>query len=163
MSRRRALAAAIGAAFATATGSLALAAKGKRRRGGSGDGSADSGGLPGTMVGGIWDETIDICHFDPESELGYEIIPIPTPQVPDYLNLGDTLYIDCCVSSDCVALPCNNPTHCAEGACFYEVTEGAACALEDGTIGACNGKGTCVPVAPPEVAAPTMDAAVPTA
>jgi hypothetical protein len=98
---------------------------------------------PGTLAGGIWDETIEICHFNAETG-AYEVIPVPTPTVPEYLNAGDTLYIDCCITAECGALPCLTPSACIEGACAYDPVPGASCALEDGTTGVCDDDGDCV-------------------
>jgi hypothetical protein len=149
-SRRSVFGAAMAAAVAAATGSTAFALKGKRKRGRADD-AIETPDLPGALTGGIWDETINICHFDFETG-EVSVIAIPTPTVPDYLNQGDTLYIDCCVDTDCGPLPCFTPSHCAEGACFYDVTHGASCAVGDGTLGTCNGRGACVPtVTTPEV------------
>ena len=98
---------------------------------------------PGTLAGGIWDETIEICHYNAETGR-YDVMAVSTVLVPNYLNAGDTLYIDCCTDAECVALPCLQPTSCVQGACAYDVAEGAACALGDGSTGYCNSNAECV-------------------
>jgi hypothetical protein len=98
---------------------------------------------PGTLSGGIWDETIEICHYNAETGR-YDVMAVSTVLVPNYLNAGDTLYIDCCTDAECVALPCLEPTSCVQGACAYDVVEGAACALGDGSTGYCNSNAECV-------------------
>ena len=98
---------------------------------------------PGTLAGGIWDETIDICHYNAETG-GYDVTAVSTVLVPNYLNAGDTLYIDCCTDAECGPLPCLEPTSCVQGACAYDVVEGAACALSDGSTGYCNSDAECV-------------------
>jgi hypothetical protein len=98
---------------------------------------------PGALAGGIWDETIDICHYNAETG-GYDITAVSTVLVPNYLNAGDTLYIDCCTDAECGPLPCLAPTNCVQGACAYDVVEGAACALSDGSTGYCNSDAECV-------------------
>ncbi|MDQ2655612.1 MAG: hypothetical protein M3Z20_21505, partial [Chloroflexota bacterium] len=59
---------------------------------------------PGTLAGGIWDETIEICHYNAETG-GYDVTAVSTVLVPNYLNAGDTLYIDCCTDAECGPLP----------------------------------------------------------
>ena len=98
---------------------------------------------PGTLTGGIWDETIEICHYNAETG-GYDVTAVSTVLVPNYLNAGDTLYIDCCTDAECGPLPCLAPTNCVQGACAYDVVEGAACALSDGSTGYCNSDAECV-------------------
>ena len=98
---------------------------------------------PGTLTGGIWDETIDICHYNAETG-GFDITSVSTVLVPNYLNAGDTLYIDCCTDAECGPLPCLAPTNCVQGACAYDVDEGSACALSDGSTGYCNSDAECV-------------------
>jgi hypothetical protein len=98
---------------------------------------------PGALAGGIWDETIDICHYNAETG-GYDVTAVSTVLVPNYLNAGDTLYIDCCTDAECGPLPCLAPTNCVQGACAYDVVEGAACALSDGSTGYCNSDAECV-------------------
>jgi hypothetical protein len=146
-SRRTALGGLLGGALALALGGNAASAiKRRRRRGRRGnDGveTTESALPPGTLAGGVWDETLQICHFDPESGK-VKVIAVSTPSVPQYLNAGDTLFIDCCVDDECVALPCLTPTGCIQGACAYDKTEGAACALTDGTTGYCNSDAKCV-------------------
>ena len=79
---------------------------------------------PGTLSGGIWDETIDICHYNAETG-GYDVTSVSTVLVPNYLNAGDTLYIDCCTDAECGPLPCLAPTNCVQGACAYDVKQKA--------------------------------------
>ncbi len=98
---------------------------------------------PGTLAGGIWDETIEICHYNAETG-GYDVTAVSTVLVPNYLNAGDTLYIDCCTDAECGPLPCLEPTSCVQGACAYDVVEGAACALSNGSTGYCNSDAECV-------------------
>lgn len=98
---------------------------------------------PGTLTGGIWDETIEICHYNAETG-GYDVTAVSTVLVPNYLNAGDTLYIDCCTDAECGPLPCLEPTSCVQGACAYDVVSGAACALTDGSTGYCNSDAECV-------------------
>lgn len=98
---------------------------------------------PGTLAGGIWDETIEICHYNAETG-GYDVTAVSTVLVPNYLNAGDTLYIDCCTDAECGPLPCLEPTSCVQGACAYDVVEGAACALSNGSTGYCNSDAACV-------------------
>lgn len=98
---------------------------------------------PGTLAGGIWDETIEICHYNAETG-GYDVTAVSTVLVPNYLNAGDTLYIDCCTDAECGPLPCLEPTSCVQGACAYDVVEGAACALSTGATGYCNSDAECV-------------------
>ncbi|MCA9864511.1 MAG: hypothetical protein KC432_15870 [Thermomicrobiales bacterium] len=98
---------------------------------------------PGTLAGGIWDETIEICHYNAETGR-YDVTAVSTVLVPNYLNAGDTLYIDCCTDAECGPLPCLEPTSCVQGACAYDVVEGAPCALNDGSTGYCNSDAVCV-------------------
>ena len=98
---------------------------------------------PGTLAGGIWDETIEICHYNAETG-GYDVTAVSTVLVPNYLNAGDTLYIDCCTDAECGPLPCLEPTSCVQGACAYDVVEGAPCALSNGSTGYCNSDAECV-------------------
>jgi hypothetical protein len=95
------------------------------------------------LTGGIWEETMEICHFDAESGK-YTRIAVATTTLPNYLNSGDTLYIDCCVDSECGYLPCYVPTGCIQGACAYDADVGASCALGDGSTGVCNSDAKCV-------------------
>lgn len=135
----------------------------RRRRGGGGrNGSEDATGEvilpPGTLAGGVWDETIQICHFDPEKGK-YRITDVPTVTVPEYLNAGDTLYIDCCVDADCTGLACYTSSGCIEGACAYDPTPGVSCTLGDGAYGVCDDEGTCVASSsPPPAPATTTEA-----
>lgn len=146
-SRRTALRGLLGGALALALGGSSVSAikrrKRRGRRGNDGVETTESALPPGTLAGGVWEETLQICHFDPESGK-VKVIAVSTPSVPQYLNAGDTLFIDCCVDDECVALPCLTPTGCIQGACAYDTTEGAACALEDGTTGYCDSDAKCV-------------------
>lgn len=98
---------------------------------------------PGTLAGGIWDETIEICHYNAETGR-FDVTAVSTVLVPNYLNAGDTLFIDCCTDADCGPLPCLAPTNCVQGACAYDVVEGAPCALSNGSTGYCNSDAECV-------------------
>lgn len=139
----------VGSGLAVLTGTTVSAVKRRKRRGrGNGsDGSEEAVGEitlpPGTLAGGIWDETIQICHFDPEKG-EFRIMAVATVTVPDYLNAGDTLFIDCCVDTDCVGLPCFTSSGCIEGACAFDPVPGVACDLGDGTFGVCDDDGVCV-------------------
>ena len=150
-SRRRAIGGALGAAFAVLAGSSALASRGRFRRGRRGDRGQDetvaaSDVLPdGVLVGGVWEETLEMCHFDPETG-GYRIVPVSTVAVPEQLARGDTLYIDCCVSSDCSSTECLTATGCVSGACSFDVALNASCTLETGALGICRSDAVCVPV-----------------
>lgn len=150
-SRRRALGGLLGATFAVVTESSALANRGKIRRGRRGGQGQDqtataSDALPdGILTGGVWEETIEMCHYDPESE-GYRIVPVSTVAVPEQLNRGDTLYIDCCVSTDCTSTECLKTTGCVSGACSFEAAVNAQCTLDTGALGICRSDGVCVPV-----------------
>ena len=144
-SRRRMLGGALGGVLAALTGGTAFAARNKRRRGGNGD-AADAT-TSGALVGGIWDNTLEICQFNADG--GYKIIAVPMPSVPDYLNKGATVYIDCCIDPDCGWLPCAAPAGCVEGACMYDATPGVECHAGDGLSGVCNQKGECEAIAPP--------------
>jgi hypothetical protein len=144
-SRRLVLSGLVAAAAAFVGRSTVVAAKPKRGgKGKNGRGDSDATGLPGTQVGGIWDESIEVCHFDFETG-DYRIITVSTPALPDYLNRGDTLFLDCCVDTDCEARVCLVTTGCIEGACAYDVTGGASCVTSDGASGTCDKEGTCVP------------------
>ena len=145
-SRRRVLGGLLGGIVAVQSGGSAFAVKrGKRRnRGGA---ATDTYPLaPGTLAGGVFENSIEVCHFDPETG-GYEILTVSPISIPDYLSLGDTLYLDCCVDAECGSLPCFTASGCIEGACAYDATPGATCALTDGTTGACDADGVCVFVA----------------
>jgi hypothetical protein len=131
-----------GGALAMVLGSTAFGAKKKHTK----DNNADSGSAapnPGTQVGGIWDETIAICHWDPESG-EVQVMEVSTPTVPQYLNAGDTLYMDCCVDDDCPKRLCLTATGCIEGACAYDTAAGEACGMGDGTTGVCDKNAKCV-------------------
>jgi hypothetical protein len=161
-SRRGVLGGMLAGGVALLTGASAAAAKRKHRRDkNDGDSSDASAELPGTLVGGIWAETIDVCHFNPDSG-EYKVIAVPVVTVAENLDQGDVVYIDCCVDEECGALPCYTPTGCIEGACAYDVTPGAPCALEDGTTGSCSDKAVCVsaaaaPISTGDTAAPALE------
>lgn len=146
--RRQLLAAVLGGGLAVVAGMPADAVRRRKRKARGSDSSADDTDQtvqlpPGTLSGGIWDETIDICHYNAETG-GYDVIPVSTVLVPNYLNAGDTLHIDCCTDAECGPLPCLQPTSCVQGACAYDVVEGAACALNDGSTGYCNSDAECI-------------------
>lgn len=147
-SRRGVLGILGGGVFIALERSSTEAARRRRRKRAEDAGSAETGveELPipsDALTGGIWDETMEICHFDPRTgEL--ERIFVATTSLPDYLNSGDTLYIDCCVDNECGYLPCYVPTGCIEGACAYDADVGASCALGDGTTGVCTSDAMCV-------------------
>lgn len=121
----------------------------RRRRKRAGDVGVAEAGVeelpipPGALTGGIWEETMEICHFDIETG-EYSRMAVPTTMLPNFLNAGDTLYIDCCVDTECGYLPCYVPTGCIQGACAYDADVGAPCALGDGTTGVCNSDARCV-------------------
>ena len=94
-------------------GSSTFAAKKKHNKESS-DNSDSAAPNPGTQVGGIWDETIAICHWDAESG-DVRVMEVSTPTVPQYLNAGDTLFMDCCVDADCPKRLCLSATGCIEG------------------------------------------------
>ena len=150
-SRRGMLGSALGGTIALLTGSAVLAERGRLRRrkdnrSGQDESATIEGTLsPGVLAGGIWDETLTMCHFDPESG-DYEVLPVSTTSVPEYLARGDTLYIDCCVDSDCGWRPCLASTGCIEGACAYDATVNAQCDLGNGATGICRSDAVCVPV-----------------
>jgi hypothetical protein len=154
--RRRLLGGLLGAAVAALGGGSVSAVYRRKRKGHDGkDGDETESDLPpGTLTGGIWDETIDMCHFDPEAG-AYKVVAIPTTSVPDYLGQGDTLYIDCCESAECGVLPCLSPAGCIEGACMYDPVPGEFCALGDGTTGVCDDEGVCVVGVTGETSAPS--------
>jgi hypothetical protein len=149
-SRRRALGGVLGATFAMLTGSSAIANRGRIRRvrrGGHGqdETATASDVLPeGVLVGGVWEETLEMCHYDPETG-GYRIVPVSTVAVPERLSRGDTLYIDCCVFTDCASTDCWTATGCVSGACAYDVALNAPCHLGNGVYGICRSDAVCVP------------------
>jgi hypothetical protein len=98
----------------------------------------------GVLVGGVWEETLEMCHYDPETG-GYRIVPVSTVEVPDRLSRGDTLFIDCCVYSDCFSTDCLTATSCVSGACSYDVAINAPCHLGNGVYGICRSDAVCVP------------------
>ena len=145
-SRRRVLGGVLGTMLTLSVGSSAIASRGKlrrARRGGQGqdETATASDVLPeGVLVGGVWEETLEMCHYDPETG-GYRVVPVSTVAVPEQLNRGDTLYIDCCVSTDCLTA-----TSCVSGACAYDVALNATCHLGNGVFGICRSDAVCVPV-----------------
>jgi len=162
-SRRRMLGGILAGIFILQTGPAALAAKrGKRRSRGDGSPSAATPLAPGTLAGGVFENSIEICHYDIETG-GYTILPVSPISIPDYLNQGDNLFIDCCVDAECGALPCFSASGCIEGACAYNPTIGAACALQDGTTGSCYEDGVCIAgyVPPVYVETPVYEAPAP--
>jgi hypothetical protein len=163
-SRRAVLGGLLGAIAATSASST-LAVKNRKRKGKGqgGDGSEDEDVLAlGTLAGGVWEASMEICHFNAETG-GFERMLVSAPELPNYLNAGDTLYIDCCVDGDCQWQPCATPTGCIEGACMYEITAGVECALSDGLTGVCGKDGTCQSTTPPvePVAVPYSEEAEP--
>jgi hypothetical protein len=142
-SRRGVIGGLCGGAMAMLARSSAIAAKGKHRQDkDAADETAPPN--PGTQVGGIWAETMAICHWDAESG-EFKVMEVSTPTLPQYLNAGDTLFIDCCVDVDCPKRVCLMATGCIEGACAYDVTGGEACGMGDGTTGVCDKNADCVP------------------
>jgi len=150
-SRRRALGGLLGATFVVLTGSSTLANRGRIRRGRRGGQGQDETATTsdvlseGALAGGVWEETIEMCHFDPETG-GYRIIPVSTVAVPQQLTQGDTLYIDCCVSTDCTSTECLMAKGCVSGACSFDVALNASCTLETGAPGICRSDAVCVPM-----------------
>jgi hypothetical protein len=149
-SRRRVVGGVLGGALTLLTGPSAIAIRGKLRRGnldGRGQDETDTASdvLPeGVLAGGVWEETLEMCHYDPETG-GYRIVPVSTVAVPEQLNRGDTLYIDCCVSTDCASTDCLTATGCVSGACSFDVALNAPCILENGAYGICRSDAICVP------------------
>jgi hypothetical protein len=150
-SRRRVLGGVLGGALALSVGSSAIASRGRLRRARRANRGQDeivtaSDYLPeGALVGGVWEETLEMCHFDPETG-GYSIVPVSTVVVPEQLNRGDTLYIDCCVDTDCTSTECLTATGCVSGACAFDVALNASCSLGNGAYGICRSDAVCVPV-----------------
>jgi hypothetical protein len=140
----------LGGTFAVLAGSSSLANRGKlrrARRGGQGQAETATASdvLPeGVLVGGIWEETLQMCHYDPQTG-GYRIVPVSTIAVPERLSLGDTLYIDCCVFSDCASTDCFIAKSCISGACSYDVALNATCHLGNNEFGICRSDAVCVP------------------
>ena len=138
-----------GGLFVATDRPLTEAVRRRRRRKRAEDaGGADTGveELPipsAALTGGIWEETMEICHFDVETgEISR--MAVPTTTLPNFLNSGDTLYIDCCTDNECGYLPFYVPTGCIQGACAYDADVGASCALGDGTTGVCDSDARCV-------------------
>ena len=156
--RRHALGLVCGAVFAAGTASAATAQNRRKRRKRRDDEGAEPVDEtlipPGTLAGGIWEETIEVCRFDAEAG-DYEIVAISPTAVPNHLNAGGTLYLDCCIDTDCPPRVCLTASGCIEGACAYDNLEGTTCYLDDGTSGVCGDDGTCrsTGVAPAPVAA----------
>jgi hypothetical protein len=150
-SRRHVLGGMLGATLAVVTGSSTLAIRGRLRRGRRGAQGQDetataSDVLPeGELAGGVWEETLEMCHYDAETG-GYRIVPVSTIAVPEQLARGDTLYIDCCVSTDCSSTECLTAKGCVSGACSYKVALNAPCTLETGSLGICRSDAICVSV-----------------
>jgi hypothetical protein len=150
-SRRRAIGGVLGATFAMLMGQSALAKRGRIRRGRRGghgqDDTTTASDVPleGVVASGVWEETLDMCHYDPETG-GYRIVPVSTVEVPDRLNRGDTLYIDCCVFTDCVSTECLTAKECVSGACSFDVAVNASCDLGNGVFGICRSDAVCVEV-----------------
>ncbi|MFT4039206.1 MAG: hypothetical protein QM692_13550 [Thermomicrobiales bacterium] len=160
--RRRALGVLLGGGLAVAVAGLPASAARKRKRRNRKNAAADGNDQtlelpPGTLAGGIWDETLEICQYNAETG-GYDVVAVSTVLAPQYLNGGATLYIDCCTDSECGALPCLEPTSCVQGACAYDVVEGAPCALSDGSTGYCDSNAQCnAAVYAPPAPAPEPD------
>jgi hypothetical protein len=150
-SRRRIVGGVLGAALAVLTGSSALANRGRFRRGRRGGRGQDetasaSDVLPdGVLAGGVWEETIEMCHYDPETG-GYRIVLVSAVAVPEQLTRGDTLYIDCCAPTDCTSTECLTTKGCVSGACSFDVALNAPCTLGNGAQGICRSDAACVPV-----------------
>ncbi len=150
-SRRRILGGVLASIVTMQTGTTTLAARRRNRKGrGNGDGVETIPIPPGTLAGGVFENSIEVCHFDFETG-EYSVLTVSPISIPEYLNQGDTLFIDCCVDAECGALPCFSASGCIEGACAYNPTIGAPCALVDGTTGSCDEDGVCIAVfvAPP--------------
>jgi hypothetical protein len=149
-SRRRVVGGVLGGTLTLLTGPTGIANRGKLRRahrGGQGQAETDTATdvLPeGVLAGGVWEETLQMCHYDPETG-GYHIVPVSTVAVPEQLARGDTLYIDCCVSTDCFSTDCLTAKGCVSGACAYEPALNAPCKLENGAYGICRSDAVCVP------------------
>jgi hypothetical protein len=150
-SRRRVLGGVLGSTLAVLTGSSISANRGKLRRArrgphGQEETTTTSDVLPeGVLVGGVWEETLEMCHYDPATG-GYDIVPVSTVVVPERLSQGDTLYIDCCVFTDCASTDCLTATGCVSGACAFDVALNAPCNLDNGVSGICRSDAVCVPV-----------------
>ena len=150
-SRRHVLGGVVGTALTLLAGSSAMANRGKNRRAGRAGRGQDetvtaSDVLPeGVLVGGVWEETLEMCHYDPQTG-GYRIVPVSTIAVPEQLARGNTLYINCCVSTDCTSTECLTSTGCVSGACSFEVALNASCHLGTNEYGICRSDGVCVPV-----------------
>src|SRR5215212_6668039 len=150
-SRRRVVGGVLGGTLTLLTGPSAIAIRGKLRRANRGGHGPDetasaSDVLPeGVLAGGVWEETLEMCHYDPEPGV-YRIVPVSTIAVPERLTQGDTLYIDCCVSADCFSTECLTAKGCVSGACSFKVALNASCTLETGAPGICRSDAVCVPL-----------------
>jgi len=147
--RRRFVGGVLGGTLTFLTGPTAFANRGKLRRahrGGQGQAETDSASdvLPeGVLAGGVWEETLEMCHYDPETG-GYHIVPVSTVAVPEQLARGDTLYIDCCAPTDCFSTDCLTAKGCVSGACAFEPALNAPCDLGNGEYGICRSDAVCV-------------------
>ena len=150
-SRRGVFGGVLGTALTLVAGSSAMANRDRLRRANRGGRGQDetataSDYLPdGVLVGGALEETIEMCHVDPETG-GYRIVPVSMVAVPEQLQRGHTLYIDCCVSTDCTSTECWTATGCVSGACSFDVALNAPCHLGNGVYGICRSDAVCVPV-----------------
>jgi hypothetical protein len=86
-----------------------------------------------------------MCHYDPETG-GYRVVPVSTIAVSEQLSRGNTLYIDCCVSTDCTSTECLTAKGCVSGACSFAVALNASCYLGPDQLGICRSDAVCVPV-----------------
>jgi hypothetical protein len=160
--RRGVLAGALGIVIAQVP-APALEARRRPQKSRRGERAADDAlDIPGGQVGGIWEETIEICLYDAETG-EVAVVPVPLPALPDYLNAGHDLYIDCCVDAECQPRVCATPAGCIEGACMYDTTGGAPCLLGDGTTGVCDKSGTCLPGVPVAPVATSVEPVAPAA
>ncbi len=149
-SRRHLLGGMLGGALALFSGSAVLADRGRWRRRrddrrGPDESAPVTSALPaGVLAGGVWEETLTMCHFDPETG-SFNVVPVSPIAVPEHLARGDTLYIDCCVDADCLWRPCLTLSGCVEGACAYDAAVNAPCDLGNGATGICRSDAVCVP------------------
>src|SRR5215216_656106 len=149
-SRRRLLGGVLGGTLTLLIGPSAIANRGKLRRArrsgqGQDETATASDVLPeGVLAGGVWEETLEMCHYGPETG-GYRVVPVSTVAVPEQLARGDTLHIDCCVSTDCFSTDCLTATGCVSGSCSFDVALNAPCILENGAYGICRSDAICVP------------------
>jgi hypothetical protein len=149
-SRRHVLGGVLGTAVTLLAGSSAMASRGKVRRAKRGNHGQDetataSDVLPDeVLVGSVLEETIEMCHYDPETAR-YRIVLASSVAVPERLSRGDTLYIDCCDPADCTSTDCLTATGCVSGACDFKVALNAPCHLEKDVFGICRSDAVCVP------------------